>query len=184
MLISKEPIPRFTPIRARTWRDAALLQAVFFSPAESAVTRLPKLPAVFTRVVSWAYSVSHAYGTVYDNPDLITLVMVGDGEAETGPLATSWHSNKFLNPITDGAVLPSCTSMATRLITRHYWPVLATKNWSRFSPLRIQPIFVEGVTIAACISDGRYLGTLRFGDPQDPKRGLGTAKGLCGRGGR
>ena len=52
------------------------------------------------------YSISHAYGTVFDNPDLITLVMVGDGESETGPLATSWHSNKFLNPITDGTVLP------------------------------------------------------------------------------
>src|SRR5262249_32133880 len=52
------------------------------------------------------YSVSHAYGTVFDNPGLITLVMVGDGEEETGPLATSWHSNKFLNPARDGAVLP------------------------------------------------------------------------------
>src|SRR5260370_15071006 len=52
------------------------------------------------------YSVSHAFGTVYDHPDLITLCMVGDGESETGPLATSWHSNKFLNPITDGAVIP------------------------------------------------------------------------------
>jgi len=52
------------------------------------------------------YSVSHAYGAVLDNPDLIAACVVGDGEAETGPLATSWHSNKFLNPITDGAVLP------------------------------------------------------------------------------
>ena len=50
--------------------------------------------------------VSHAYGAAFDNPDLIVTVMVGDGEAETGPLATSWHSNKFLNPIRDGAVLP------------------------------------------------------------------------------
>src|SRR3954464_7097066 len=52
------------------------------------------------------YSVSHAYGAVFDNPDLIAMVMVGDGEAETGPLATAWHSNKFLNPARDGAVLP------------------------------------------------------------------------------
>lgn len=52
------------------------------------------------------YAISHAFGTVFDHPDLIALTMVGDGEAETGPLATSWHSNKFLNPITDGAVLP------------------------------------------------------------------------------
>ena len=48
----------------------------------------------------------HAYGAAFDNPDLIVACVVGDGEAETGPLATSWHSNKFLNPAHDGAVLP------------------------------------------------------------------------------
>ena len=52
------------------------------------------------------YSLSHAFGAAFDNPDLIVACIVGDGEAETGPLATAWHSNKFLNPITDGAVLP------------------------------------------------------------------------------
>ena len=52
------------------------------------------------------YSLSHAYGAALDNPDLVVACVVGDGEAETGPLATSWHSNKFLNPATDGAVLP------------------------------------------------------------------------------
>ncbi len=52
------------------------------------------------------YALSHAYGAVFDNPDLIVACVVGDGEAETGPLATSWHSNKFLDPATDGAVLP------------------------------------------------------------------------------
>jgi xylulose-5-phosphate/fructose-6-phosphate phosphoketolase len=52
------------------------------------------------------YSLSHAYGAVLDNPNLIAACVVGDGEAETGPLATSWHGNKFLNPATDGAVLP------------------------------------------------------------------------------
>jgi xylulose-5-phosphate/fructose-6-phosphate phosphoketolase len=52
------------------------------------------------------YSLSHSYGAVLDNPDLIVACVVGDGEAETGPLATSWHGNKFLNPVTDGAVLP------------------------------------------------------------------------------
>ena len=49
---------------------------------------------------------SHAYGAAFDNPDLIVACVVGDGEAETGPLATGWHGNKFLNPATDGAVLP------------------------------------------------------------------------------
>jgi xylulose-5-phosphate/fructose-6-phosphate phosphoketolase len=52
------------------------------------------------------YSLSHAFGAAFDNPDLIVACVVGDGEAETGPLATAWHSNKFLNPITDGVVLP------------------------------------------------------------------------------
>ncbi len=52
------------------------------------------------------YSLSHAFGAAFDNPELIVVCIIGDGEAETGPLATSWHSNKFLNPITDGAVLP------------------------------------------------------------------------------
>jgi xylulose-5-phosphate/fructose-6-phosphate phosphoketolase len=66
----------------------------------------PETPGSIHEGGELGYSISHAYGTVYDNPDLTTLVMVGDGEAETGPLATSWHSNKFLNPITDGAVLP------------------------------------------------------------------------------
>jgi len=66
----------------------------------------PETPGSIHEGGELGYSISHAYGTAYDNPDLITLVMVGDGESETGPLATSWHSNKFLNPITDGAVLP------------------------------------------------------------------------------
>src|SRR6184192_2986640 len=52
------------------------------------------------------YSLSHAFGAVFDNPDLVVACVVGDGEAETGPLATAWHSNKFLDPATDGAVLP------------------------------------------------------------------------------
>lgn len=66
----------------------------------------PETPGSIHEGGELGYSLSHAYGTVYDHPDLITLCMVGDGESETGPLATSWHSNKFLNPITDGAVIP------------------------------------------------------------------------------
>ena len=66
----------------------------------------PETPGSIHEGGELGYSISHAFGTAYDNPDLISLTMVGDGEAETGPLATSWHSTKFLNPITDGAVLP------------------------------------------------------------------------------
>jgi xylulose-5-phosphate/fructose-6-phosphate phosphoketolase len=66
----------------------------------------PETPGSIHEGGELGYSVSHAYGSVLDHPGLISVVMVGDGEAETGPLATAWHSNKFLNPVRDGAVLP------------------------------------------------------------------------------
>ena len=66
----------------------------------------PETPGSIHEGGELGYSLSHGYGAAFDNPDLIVAVVVGDGEAETGPLATSWHSNKFLNPIRDGAVLP------------------------------------------------------------------------------
>ncbi len=66
----------------------------------------PETPGSIHEGGELGYSVAHAFGAVFDNPDLIAAVVVGDGEAETGPLATAWHSNKFLNPIRDGAVLP------------------------------------------------------------------------------
>ncbi len=89
--------------------DAAGMQRFFkqFSfPGGIGSHATPETPGSIHEGGELGYSLSHAYGTVFDNPDLITLVMVGDGESETGPLATSWHGNKFLNPITDGAVLP------------------------------------------------------------------------------
>lgn len=66
----------------------------------------PELPGSIHEGGELGYSLSHAFGAAFDNPDLLVAVVVGDGEAETGPLATSWHSNKFLNPARDGAVLP------------------------------------------------------------------------------
>ena len=66
----------------------------------------PETPGSIHEGGELGYAVSHAYGAAFDNPDLIVACVVGDGEAETGPLATAWHSNKFLNPVTDGAVLP------------------------------------------------------------------------------
>jgi xylulose-5-phosphate/fructose-6-phosphate phosphoketolase len=66
----------------------------------------PECPGSIHEGGELGYSLSHAFGAVFDNPDLIVACVVGDGEAETGPLATAWHSNKFLNPVTDGAVLP------------------------------------------------------------------------------
>ena len=66
----------------------------------------PETPGSIHEGGELGYSLSHAYGMALDNPDLIVACVVGDGEAETGPLATAWHSNKFLNPVRDGAVLP------------------------------------------------------------------------------
>ncbi|TCM50587.1 phosphoketolase [Kribbella sp. VKM Ac-2568] len=66
----------------------------------------PELPGSIHEGGELGYSLSHAYGAVLDNPDLVVACVVGDGEAETGPLAASWHSNKFIDPRTDGAVLP------------------------------------------------------------------------------
>jgi len=66
----------------------------------------PETPGSIHEGGELGYALSHAYGAAFDNPELIVACVVGDGEAETGPLATAWHSNKFLNPATDGAVLP------------------------------------------------------------------------------
>lgn len=66
----------------------------------------PECPGSIHEGGELGYSLSHAFGAAFDNPDLIVACVVGDGEAETGPLATAWHSNKFLNPVTDGVVLP------------------------------------------------------------------------------
>ena len=66
----------------------------------------PETPGSIHEGGELGYALSHAYGAAFDNPDLIVACVVGDGEAETGPLATGWHANKFLNPARDGAVLP------------------------------------------------------------------------------
>src|SRR5262249_51193701 len=66
----------------------------------------PETPGSIHEGGELGYSLAHAYGAAFDNPDLVVCCVVGDGEAETGPLAASWHSNKFLDPARDGAVLP------------------------------------------------------------------------------
>lgn len=78
----------------------------FSFPGGIASHAAPETPGSINEGGELGYSLSHAFGAVFDNPDLIAACVVGDGEAETGPLATSWHSNKFLNPKTDGTVLP------------------------------------------------------------------------------
>lgn len=88
--------------------EAGMLQLfrAFSFPGQLGSHCTPEVPGSIHEGGELGYSVSHAFGAAFDNPELIVSVVVGDGEAETGPLATSWHSNKFLNPIRDGAVLP------------------------------------------------------------------------------
>ncbi|HUF76114.1 MAG TPA: phosphoketolase family protein, partial [Longimicrobiales bacterium] len=90
-------------------RDAEGLRRLFrqFSfPGGIPSHAAPETPGSIHEGGELGYSVAHAFGAAFDNPDLIVACVVGDGEAETGPLATAWHSNKFLNPVSDGAVLP------------------------------------------------------------------------------
>ena len=75
-------------------------------PAAFPATSPSETPGSIHEGGELGYALVHAYGAAFDNPDLVVACVIGDGEAETGPLAASWHSNKFLNPVTDGAVLP------------------------------------------------------------------------------
>src|SRR6202163_1511746 len=93
---------------AKSYDEAGLLKLfrAFSFPGQLGSHCTPEVPGSIHEGGELGYSISHGFGAAFDNPDLIVSVVVGDGEAETGPLATSWHSNKFLNPIRDGAVLP------------------------------------------------------------------------------
>ncbi|BCF90550.1 phosphoketolase family protein [Paraburkholderia sp. PGU16] len=94
------------PDRGETEEGMGRLFKLFSFPGGIGSHCTPETPGSIHEGGELGYSLSHGYGAAFDNPDLIVTVMIGDGEAETGPLATSWHSNKFLNPARDGAVLP------------------------------------------------------------------------------
>ena len=99
----------YTDVYPNITRDEAGMQRLFkqFSfPGGIPSHVAPETPGSIHEGGELGYSLAHAFGAVMDNPDLIAACVVGDGEAETGPLATAWHGNKFVNPITDGAVLP------------------------------------------------------------------------------
>ena len=99
----------YTEVYPNITRDKEGMQKLFkrFSfPGGIPSHVAPETPGSIHEGGELGYSLAHAFGAVADNPDLIAACVVGDGEAETGPLATSWHGNKFMNPITDGAVLP------------------------------------------------------------------------------
>jgi len=105
----------------------------------------PETPGSIHEGGELGYSVAHAFGAVFDNPDLIACCVVGDGEVETGPLATAWHSNKFLNPVNDGAVLPILHLNGYKIANP---TVLARLSHEELESLFIgygyKPYFVEG----------------------------------------
>jgi len=129
-------------------QDAAGLQKLFrqFSfPGGIPSHASPECPGSIHEGGELGYSLSHSFGAVFDNPGLIVACVVGDGEAETGPLATAWHSNKFLDPVTDGAVLPilhlngykiANPTVLARITREELEQLLRGYGWT--------PLFVEG----------------------------------------
>ncbi len=140
----------------------------------------PETPGSIHEGGELGYSLSHAYGTVFDNPDLIAVCVVGDGESETGPLATSWHSNKFLNPITDGAVLPILHLNGYKINNPTLLARIRHEDLEHlFKGYGYRPYFVEGseresmhqamaATLDQCIAEIRAI--------QQEARSTGTAK--------
>ena len=106
----------------------------------------PETPGSIHEGGELGYSLAHAYGAAFDNPDLIVACVVGDGEAETGPLATAWHSNKFLNPVTRrrGAADPAPERLQDRQ-SRPSWRGSAARSWrASFPGYGYRPYLVEG----------------------------------------
>jgi xylulose-5-phosphate/fructose-6-phosphate phosphoketolase len=138
----------YTEVYPEVSQDTAGLQKLFkqFSfPGGIPSHASPECPGSIHEGGELGYSLSHAFGAVFDNPDLIVACVVGDGEAETGPLATAWHSNKFLDAATDGAVLPilhlngykiANPTLLARIGREELEQLLRGYGWA--------PLFVEG----------------------------------------
>jgi xylulose-5-phosphate/fructose-6-phosphate phosphoketolase len=105
----------------------------------------PELPGSIHEGGELGYALSHAYGAAFDNPDLIVACVVGDGEAETGPLATGWHGNKFLNPSRDGAVLPILHLNGYKIANPCFLARIPKEELTKyFEGMGYKPYFVEG----------------------------------------
>jgi len=105
----------------------------------------PECPGSIHEGGELGYSLSHSFGAVMDNPDLIVACVVGDGEAETGPLATAWHSNKFINPLTDGVVLPILHLNGYKIANPTILARISHKELEQlFNGYGYTPFFVEG----------------------------------------
>lgn len=105
----------------------------------------PEIPGSINEGGELGYSLAHGYGAIFDNPDLIATVVVGDGEAETGPLATSWHSNKFVNPKRDGAVLPILHLNGYKIANPTTFSRISNQELaSLFNGYGYKPYYIEG----------------------------------------
>ncbi|MDT8383834.1 MAG: phosphoketolase family protein [Gammaproteobacteria bacterium] len=127
----------YTELFPNITQDAAGLKRLckqFSFPGGIGSHVTPETPGSIHEGGELGYSVSHAFGAAFDNPQLVVACVVGDGEAETGPLATAWHSNKFLNPITDGAVLP--------ILHLNGYKIANPALLARISPEELQSLFV------------------------------------------
>jgi xylulose-5-phosphate/fructose-6-phosphate phosphoketolase len=157
----------------------------------------PETPGSINEGGELGYSLAHAYGAVLDNPDLLAACVVGDGEAETGPLATSWHSNKFLNPARDGAVLPILHLNGYKIANPTVLARISKEELTELlSGYGHKPYFVEGdepermhqlmaATLDDCLDQIRTIQTHAREDnltqrPQWPMIVLRTPKGWTG----
>ena len=138
----------YTELYPNILRDTAGLQRLFkqFSfPGGIPSHVAPETPGSIHEGGELGYSLAHAYGAAFDNPDLLVCCVVGDGEAETGPLATSWHSNKFLNPVRDGAVLPILHLNGYKIANPTVLGRMSDEELNRlFCGYGYKPLFLEG----------------------------------------
>jgi len=156
-------------------QDEAGLQKLFLQfsfPGGIPSHASPECPGSIHEGGELGYSLSHSFGAVFDNPELVVACVVGDGEAETGPLATAWHSNKFLNPATDGAVLPILHLNGYKIANPTILARIPRDELiALFDGYGYRPVFVEGHDPAADAGEpgARVLVDVRVGGRDEPE---------------
>src|SRR6188472_2215967 len=138
----------YSEIYPEITQDEAGLQKLFLQfsfPGGIPSHASPECPGSIHEGGELGYSLSHAFGAAFDNPELIVACVVGDGEAETGPLATAWHSNKFLDPRRDGAVLPILHLNGYKIANPCFLARIPREELEKlFEGMGYKPYFVEG----------------------------------------
>ncbi len=145
-------LSRFYPEFSQDEEGMKKLFKAFSFPGGLGSHCTPELPGSIQEGGELGYTISHAYGAVFDSPDLVAVAIVGDGEAETGPLATAWHSNKFLNPQRDGLVLPVLSLNGYKINN----PTVLSRipkeeEISLFKGYGYEPIWIEGEEVSEVI---------------------------------